>query len=75
MPLYDYGADLMEQAQTEDAMESLTDNINQVYSLVDQPLETIIWAEDKLRTCFNISYRTANSRQTQRRIEEFLINK
>ena len=53
--LYDCGADFMEYAQTEDAVESLTDYINQVYSLVDQPLETIIRAEDKLRTCFNNS--------------------
>ena len=53
--LYDCGADFMEHAQTEDAVESLTEYINQVYSLVDQPLETIIRAEDKLRTCFNNS--------------------
>ena len=53
--LYDCGADFLEHGQTEDAVESLTEYINQVYSLVEQPLETIIRAEDKLRTCFNNS--------------------
>ena len=45
----------MEHAQAEDAIESLTEYINEVYSLVEPPLETVVRAEDKLRTCFNNS--------------------
>ena len=53
--LYDCGADFMEHGQAEDAIQSLTEYINEVYSLVQPPLETVIRAEDKLRTCFNNS--------------------
>ena len=53
--LYDCGTDFMEHGQAEDAIQSLTEYINEVYSLVQPPLETVIRAEDKLRTCFNNS--------------------
>ena len=53
--VYECGADFLEHAQCDDAMDSLTEYINEVYTLVDPPLETVIRAEDKLRTCFNNS--------------------
>ena len=53
--LFDCGADFMEHGQAEDAKESLTEYINSVYALVEPPLETVIRAEDKLRTCYNNS--------------------
>jgi len=51
--VFDCGSDFMEHGQGKDAVESLTEYINEVYKLVDPPLETVIRAEDKLRTCFN----------------------
>ena len=51
--IFDCGSDFMEHGQTKDAVESLTEYIDEVYTLVDPPLETVIRAEDKLRTCFN----------------------
>jgi len=51
--IFDCGSDFMEHGQGKDAVESLTEYINEVYTLVDPPLETVIRAEDKLRTCFN----------------------
>lgn len=51
--IFDCGSDFMEHGQGKDAVESLTEYINEVYTLVDAPLETVIRAEDKLRTCFN----------------------
>merc|ERR1719483_520027 len=51
--LYDCGAAMMDDGQTKEAEESLTDYINQMYGLVDPPLEVLIRAEDKLRTCCN----------------------
>ena len=43
----------MEHAQCGDAMESLTEYINDVYDMIEPPLEIVIRAEDKLRTCYN----------------------
>jgi len=51
--VFDCGSDFMEHGQTKDAIDSLTEYINEVYNLLDPPLETVIRAEDKLRTCFN----------------------
>jgi len=51
--IFDCGSDFMEHGQGKDAVESLTEYINEVYQLIDPPLETAIRAEDKLRTCFN----------------------
>ena len=50
--LFDCGADFMEHAQAEDAIESLTEYINEVYSLVEPPLETVVRAEDKLSNIY-----------------------
>ena len=51
--IYECGADFMEHAQCGDAMESLTEYINEVYDMIEPPLEIVIRAEDKLRTCYN----------------------
>eukprot|EP00092_Neocalanus_flemingeri_P005382 GFUD01005799.1.p1 GENE.GFUD01005799.1~~GFUD01005799.1.p1 ORF type:complete len:667 (-),score=156.69 GFUD01005799.1:117-2117(-) len=51
--IYDCGSDFMEHGQGKDAAESLTEYINEVSKLIDPPLETVIRAQDKLRTCFN----------------------
>jgi len=51
--IFDCGADFMEHGQCDDAIESLTEYINEVYEMVEPPLETVIRAEDNLRTCFN----------------------
>ena len=51
--IYECGADFMEHAQCKDAIESLSEYINDAYDIINPPLETVIRAEDKLRTCFN----------------------
>jgi len=51
--VYECGVDFMEHGQAVDALESLTEYINTAYSMVEQPIETGIRAEDKLRTCCN----------------------
>jgi len=51
--IFDCGSDFMEHGQGKDAADSLTEYINEVYKLIEPPLETVIRAEDKLRTCFN----------------------
>lgn len=51
--VFDCGVDFMEHGQAKEAVDSLTEYINEVYGMVEPPLETVVRAEDKLRTCCN----------------------
>ena len=43
----------MEHGQAADATGSLEEYVDGMYNLVQPPLETLVRAEDKLRTCYN----------------------
>ena len=43
----------MEHGQAADATGSLEEFVDGMYNLVQPPLETLVRAEDKLRTCYN----------------------
>ena len=43
----------MDHGQAADATESLEEYVDAVYNLINPPLEVVIRAEDKLRTCYN----------------------
>ena len=51
--VYECGLDFMEHGQGRDAASSLEEFIDGMYRVVEQPLEVLIRAEDKLRTCYN----------------------
>ena len=51
--LFDCGVDFMEHGQAADATGSLEEYVDGMYKLVQPPLETLVRAEDKLRTCYN----------------------
>merc|ERR1712059_109992 len=51
--VFDCGVDFMEHGQAKEAVDSLTEYINEVYGMVEPPPETVVRAEDKLRTCCN----------------------
>lgn len=51
--VYQCGLDFMEHGQGRDAATSLEEFIEGMYRVVEQPLEILIRAEDKLRTCYN----------------------
>ena len=43
----------MDHGQAADATGSLEEYVDAVYNLVNPPLEIVVRAEDKLRTCYN----------------------
>ena len=43
----------MDHGQADDATGSLEGHIDGMYNLIQPPLETLVRAEDKLRTCYN----------------------
>ena len=43
----------MDHGQAADATGSLEEYVDAVYNLINPPLEVVIRAEDKLRTCYN----------------------
>ena len=43
----------MDHGQAADATGSLEEYVDGMYNLVHPPLETLVRAEDKLRTCYN----------------------
>ena len=43
----------MDHGQAADATGSLEEYVDGMYNLVQPPLETLVRAEDKLRTCYN----------------------
>ena len=43
----------MDHGQAADATGSLEEYVDGMYKLVQPPLETLVRAEDKLRTCYN----------------------
>ena len=43
----------MDHGQAADATGSLEEFVDGMYNLVQPPLETLVRAEDKLRTCYN----------------------
>ena len=43
----------MDHGQAADATGSLEEYVDGMYKLVEPPLETLVRAEDKLRTCYN----------------------
>ena len=51
--LFDCGVDFMDHGQAADATGSLEEYVDGMYKLVQPPLETLVRAEDKLRTCYN----------------------
>jgi len=51
--LFDCGVDFMDHGQADDATGSLEEYIDGMYNLIQPPLETLVRAEDKLRTCYN----------------------
>ena len=51
--LFDCGVDFMDHGQAVDATGSLEEYVDGMYNLVQPPLETLVRAEDKLRTCYN----------------------
>ena len=51
--LFDCGVDFMDHGQAGDATGSLEEYVDGMYNLVQPPLETLVRAEDKLRTCYN----------------------
>jgi len=51
--VFSCGVDFMEHGQEKDAAECLEEYVNEMYELVDPPLENLLRAEDKLRTCYN----------------------
>ena len=51
--LFDCGVDFMEHGQAADATGSLEEYVDGMYNLVQPPLEILVRAEDKLRTCYN----------------------
>ena len=50
---YQKACECMDEGECGKAVENLTEYINKAYKVVDAPLEEVIRAEDKLRTCFN----------------------
>jgi len=51
--LFDCGVDFMDHGQAADATGSLEEYVDAVYKLINPPLEIVVRAEDKLRTCYN----------------------
>jgi len=51
--LYETGVSLVETGKGREAAQSLTQYLDSVYNILEPPLDQVVRAEDKLRTCFN----------------------
>jgi len=53
--VYKCGVDFYDNGEKEEAIDNLKESINGLYEIVTPPLDCLTRAEDKLRSCYNLS--------------------